>query len=87
MWPIKKDSDLIVNPFAPKNAKIEIEVDLVTEKCGVKCNVALPVLMMADILLQSASGLLKQLQQQDSMIVGSNKAVAAGPEKSQEKGG
>jgi hypothetical protein len=61
----------IINPYEPpKNAKIEIQVDLVTQQCAVTCNVTLPAFMMADILIQSASGILKQLQQQEAMIIG-----------------
>lgn len=78
MWPMKNNSSVIVNPFAPQKAKIEIDVNLVTQQCGVKCDVSLPALLMADILIQSASGILKQLMQSESMIVGKAAPDSAG---------
>jgi hypothetical protein len=50
----------IINPFAPQRAKITVEVDLQTGASEIKTDIPVPHIPLADILIQAASGVLKQ---------------------------
>jgi hypothetical protein len=62
----------IVDPYdlRPTKAKITIEVDLVTQQVALSCDKTLPGLMIVNILCQSASGYLMEMQKLEAMTVG-----------------
>lgn len=57
-----------------KHRRITIDVDLETMQVGIRMDKPLAALVTADILIQAASGVLKEAIKQESMLVGRGKA-------------
>jgi len=75
-----------VPPYASQQkAKLTVDVDLMTQQCFVSCDKTLPGIMIANIMIQAASGCLMEVQRQEAMIVGRNKALIEGSEAVGEK--
>ena len=73
-------------PYASQQkAKLTVDVDLMTQQCFVSCDKTLPGIMVANIMIQAASGCLMEVQRQEAMIVGRNKALIEGSEAVGEK--
>ena len=62
-----------VNPIGAKIARIIIETNLITGEASASCNISLPGITIADILIQAASGMLKETARAGSMLIGNNK--------------
>ena len=78
--PLQPEVSKILNPFAaPKKAVLTIEVDLQTQRSTLTSTIQLHPLIQVDILLQIAVGIIKYLQQAESMIVGKGSAPFLNP--------
>lgn len=60
----------IINPFAPKTARIVLVVNLETGESRIENSAGLPVLAVMDIFLRVCVALTAQLAQVSSMLVG-----------------
>jgi hypothetical protein len=49
-----------------------------TQQCFVSCDKTLPGIMIANIMIQAASGCLMEVQRQEAMIVGRQKGIIGG---------
>ena len=66
-------------PYASQQkAKLTVDVDLMTQQCFVSCDKTLPGIMIANIMIQAASGCLMEVQRQEAMIVGRQKGIIGG---------
>ena len=79
-FPFKMSS--IINPFAPKKAKITIDVNLETMQADLKCDIGLPHSAMVKILLSTAGGVVDVLEKENAMIVNPNKNKNPGEKES-----
>jgi hypothetical protein len=79
MFGKKQEGSRIVPPYASQQkAKLTVDVDLMTQQCFVSCDKTLPGIMLANILIQAAAGCLMEVQRQEAMLVGRQKAMIGG---------